>query len=336
MGKMITIKRMACTQAIVFEMLREFDRICKEENIPYSLAGGTLLGALRHKDLIPWDDDIDLFMLRKDYDRFLEKFAGKELSNPYYKVIDINTGFAGQTFARMVDLRTHTSSKLSLTFKNLWIDILPVDAVPDGYNDRRKFETQMRKLRRWRVLFNLPPWKGKTLLKKLIKTPIAALGRWLGFRTRVCKKIISTAQCYEDTNVREAGEIVAQGWIKGTMDRSTFAQSVEVELRGQMFSAMPDYNHYLTGQYGDYLTLPPKKQRKAHKINVQLEIDKYDGELKEKLMYFINKMDIEEKNLRKLEEMRQLEEQARLEALMAEDQEEQEDTASAEEPEDAD
>ena len=60
-------------------MLCEFDELCKVEGYAYSLAGGTLLGAIRHKDLIPWDDDIDLFMLRDDYERFLEKYAGKFL-----------------------------------------------------------------------------------------------------------------------------------------------------------------------------------------------------------------------------------------------------------------
>ena len=80
---------------------------------------------------------------------------------------------------------------------------------------------------------------------------------------------------------------------------------MEVELRGMMFPAMPDYNHYLTGQYGDYLELPPERQRVAHKINVKIDISKYDGALKEELLYYIQKKDIEANNALLLEENRE-------------------------------
>lgn len=306
MEAFIELNRIQCTQAIAFDMLREFDPLCKKEGYAYSLAGGTLLGAIRHKDLIPWDDDIDLFMLREDYEAFLEKYVGKSFSNPYYKVINIDNGFKGQTFARMIDTRTRTTSKQSLTFRNLWIDILPVDEVPDDLVKRELFQKEMRSLRRWRLLFNLPPWSGKTLLIKLKKTPIGIVARWLGLNNKVCRKIIKTAQKYRGAeNAHEVAEIIAQGFIKGTMCKETFGQSVEVELRGMMFPAMPDYNHYLTGQYGDYLELPPERQRVAHKINVKIDISKYDGALKEELLYYIQKKDIEANNALLLEENRE-------------------------------
>ncbi len=312
----INLSRIQCTQAITFDMLCEFDKLCKSEGYAYSLAGGTLLGAIRHKDMIPWDDDIDLFMLREDYERFLEKYAGKSFSNPYYKIINIDSGFEGQTFTRMIDTRTRTTSKQSVTFRNLWIDILPVDEVPDDFAKRVLFQREMRRLRRWRVLFNLPPWSGKSFLVKLKKTPVGILARWFGWHNKVCKKIIKTAQKYRNAkNANEVAEIVAQGWVKGTMCKETFAQSVEVELRGKMFPAMPDYNHYLTGQFGNYLTLPPKNERKAHKLNIKIDITKYDGALREELLYYIKKKDIEEQNLQRLEEQREAE------ALMEAEQE---------------
>ena len=123
---------------------------------------------------------------------------------------------------------------------------------------------------------------------------------------KVCRKIIKAAQKYRGAeNAHEVAEIIAQGFIKGTMCKETFGQSVEVELRGMMFPAMPDYNHYLTGQYGDYLGLPPERQRVAHKINVKIDISKYDGALKEELLYYIQKKDIEANNALLLEENRE-------------------------------
>lgn len=303
MDAFIELNRIQCTQAITFDMLCEFDLLCKKEGFAYSLAGGTLLGAIRHKDLIPWDDDIDLFMLREDYESFLEKYAGKFFSNPYYKIICIDHGLDGQSFSRMIDTRTYTKSKQSLTMRNLWIDILPVDEVPDDIVKREHFQKEMWRLRKWRLLFNLPPWSGKTLSIKLKKTPIGIIARWLGLNNKVCKKITKTAQKYRCAeNAHEVGEIVAQAMIKGTMCKETFAQSVEVELRGKMFPAMPDYNHYLTGQFGSYLELPPEKQRTAHKLNIKIDITKYDGALKEELLYYIQKKDIEEQNQIALDE----------------------------------
>lgn len=303
MGAFIELTRIQCTQAIAFDMLREFDRLCKKEGYAYSLAGGTLLGAIRHKDLIPWDDDIDLFMLREDYEDFLKKYAGKSFSNPYYKVIDIDHGFEGQAFTRMIDTRTRTSSKQSLTFRNLWIDILPVDEVPDDLVKREAFQRKMWNLRKWRLLFNLPPWSGKTLAIKLKKTPIGIVARLFKLNNTVCRKITKAAQEYRNAeNAAEVGEIVAQAIIKGTMDKKTFSQSVEVELRGEKFPAMPDYNHYLTGQFGSYMELPPERQRVAHKLNVKIDIEKYDGALKEELLYYIQKKDLEADNALILEE----------------------------------
>lgn len=304
MEAFIELNRIQCTQAIAFDMLCEFDQLCKKEGYAYSLAGGTLLGAIRHKDLIPWDDDIDLFMLREDYESLLKKYDGKFFLNPYYKIVSIDQGLIGQSFARMIDTRTRTICKQSLSLRNLWIDIFPVDEVPDDLVKRESFQKEMYSLRRWRLLFNLPPWRGKTLSIKLKKTPIGIIARWLGLNTKICHKITKTAQKYRGAkNAHEVAEIVAQGFIKGTMCKETFGKSVEVELRGKMFPAMPDFNHYLTGQYGVYLELPPERQRVAHKLNVKIDISKYDGALKEELVRYIQKKDLEENNQIALDEL---------------------------------
>ncbi len=300
MAHYINLKRIESTQVIAFEMLCEFDRLCKEEGLAYSLAGGTLLGAIRHGDLIPWDDDIDLFLLREDYDRFIEKYAGKTIGSPYYKVVDCTHCADGITFARILDLRAKANTKKTIALSNLWIDIFPVDSVPDQITERKSFQQQMRVLRRRRILFNAPPMTGRNLLKKILKTPVAAFARKFGLRIKACQKIIEAAQKYRNTDAGEVAEIVAQGWIKGTMCKETFRQSVEVELRGRKFPCMPDYNHYLTGQYGRYWQLPPVEQQTAHDIQVRIDLDLYEGELKEKLLYYILKKDIEEENQRLL------------------------------------
>lgn len=296
MSKYIKIDRIEEVQIIAFEMLKEFDRLCKEADIPYSLAGGTLLGAIRHGGFIPWDDDVDVFMLRKDYERFLQEYAGANLKDPHYHVVTGRADIPGITFARIIDDRTQVDCKTSTAINNLWIDIFPLDAIPTDLEERSEFIARMRYLRRIRILLNAPPMTGKTKLKKIVKTPVTSIGRQLGMQKTICQKIEQESQKYEQEDVEAVAEIVAQAAIKGTVCRNTFTQSVEVPFEGQMFSAMPDYNRYLTGQYGEYLQLPPEGKRKAHKVSVKIEISKYDEQTREKLLYYIQKKDMEARN----------------------------------------
>lgn len=300
MGNVVNVSRIQCAQIIAFDMLCHFRDICEKEGYAYSLAGGTLLGAIRNKGFLPWDDDVDVFLLREDYDKFIEKYAGKQQEGTYYRTVDRNNDSPGIVWARMIDTRTHVSHKNNAGIKQIWIDILPVDAIPNKQSERMAFQTKIIKLRNQRVRLIAKPFTGKTLLKKILKTPFAIIGRFFGAHQRVCDKIDIAAQIYRNSDAREVGEIVAQARIKGTINYSTFRQPTKVQFNGQFFNAMPDYNHYLTGQYGNYLLLPEKEKRTAHKLTIKLDLDKFDVTTQEKLLYYIEKKDLEEINDAKL------------------------------------
>ena len=300
MGNVVKVSRIQCAQTIAFNMLCHFRDICEKEGYAYSLAGGTLLGAIRNKGFLPWDDDIDVFLLREDYDKFIERYAGKKQAGTYYRIVDRNNDSPGVVWARMIDTRTYVSHKNNAGIKQIWIDILPVDALPNKQSERMAFQKEIIKLRNQRVRLLSKPFTGKTLLKKILKTPFAIIGRFFGAHQRVCDKIDKAAQRYRNSDAREVGEIVAQAHIKGTINYSTFRQPIQVEFNGQFFNAIPDFNHYLTGQYGNYLLLPEKEKRKAHKLTIKLDLDKFDVATQEKLLYYIEKKDIEETNNAKL------------------------------------
>lgn len=296
----IKLDRIEEIQLIVSDLLCEFERLCKNANIPYSLAGGTLLGAVRHQGFIPWDDDIDVFMLREDYERFVKTYIGAQLSNPNYQIVDGNNGAPGITFARLVDCRARIVQSKSTAMQCLWIDILPLDVIPTELYNQRMLVEQIRKLRKVRLFLNAPVGTGRTQIKRIIKTPLSVIGRWLGLQRVVCRRIELEARRYEDSNATEVAEVVAQGWIKGTCCKATFKNSVQVPFGDRTFSAMPDYNHYLTGQYGDYWELPPEEAREAHKIDVEIAFDQYDAQMQQKLLYYIQRRDIENENMHKL------------------------------------
>ena len=133
--------------AIELDLLAEFDRVCRKHNLRYFIDGGTLLGALRHKGFIPWDDDVDVVMLREEYDKLLQ-IAPKEFQQPYF----FQCAYTDQGY-----LRGHSQLRNSQTCgalkeeaytvsfnQGMFLDIFVLDGVPE---DSKKLEQQMAELR---------------------------------------------------------------------------------------------------------------------------------------------------------------------------------------------
>ena len=122
--------------AVELDLFAEFDRICKKYNIKYVASGGTMLGAVRHKGFIPWDDDMDLMMMRDDYEKFC-KIAPKEFLHPYFfQTEETDSGFM-RGFARLRNSETTGILKKEFPYRptfnqGIFIDIFPLDNVPDS------------------------------------------------------------------------------------------------------------------------------------------------------------------------------------------------------------
>lgn len=137
--------------AIELDLLNEFQRVCKKHNITYFANGGTLLGAVRHKGFIPWDDDIDVMMLREDYERFCE-ITPDEFKHPYFlQTQETDFGFK-RAFARLRNSETtgitgwEKCVKLP-TNKGIFIDIFPINNLPPDEAQYKPFITKMKKLK---------------------------------------------------------------------------------------------------------------------------------------------------------------------------------------------
>ena len=302
MSDYVVIDRIEEVHYIGLQMLRAFDRICREEGFSYSLAGGTLLGAIRHQGFIPWDDDIDVFMLREDYERFLELHADKPFGNKHYHIIHWKHGAPGCHIIRIIDDRTRVVSKYSTTFNRLWLDICPLDTIPERLEDRGAWLSNLWKKRRLRIMLNAPPFTGRTLIRKLIKTPIGFFGRLLGFPKRIIRDLDAESQKFSSSSSDLSAEVVSQAKIKGIVRKSTFSQSVDVSFEGYVFKAMPDYVEYLTGQYGHFLKLPPAQRRKAHAVKAKIKLSQYTKEEQDELIRLIYREDLVEENKVLLEE----------------------------------
>ena len=127
---MLTISEI---QDHLYIMLKEFDSFCKENDIKYSLSGGSLLGAIRHKGFIPWDDDIDICLSRPDYEKLITIFPKVFHSNYLLRSIERNN--SKYPFARLEKLDIKIEDEYSNANQFLFMDIMPVDGLPNDKNE---------------------------------------------------------------------------------------------------------------------------------------------------------------------------------------------------------
>ncbi len=261
--KELTLNEM---KEIEFAILKIFDSFCKENNIRYCLAYGTLLGAIRYKKFIPWDDDVDVLVPRADYDRLLTLFKdseqfklfayerNKKYHYPYAKLCDMTT---------RVEYPAYKNRDIEL---GVDIDIFPLDAWDSDLEEAKK---EAKKIYRgMNLLFATKtdtPLTNSKIKKVLWKMIMPWMKRYGG--DFFVKRIIKRSKKHSKGEIKYLG---AKSWcvygVKGIIPAEAFADTVYVEFEGQMFPAPAGYDTYLTCLYGDYLPEPPKEKQKSHHV----------------------------------------------------------------------
>jgi len=246
-------------QLTELEMLKELDRICRKYQISYIVDAGTLLGAVRHGGFIPWDDDVDIRMLRKDYDRFC-RVCRKELDSAYFLQTYQTDPNYRWGYARILKNGTVYKRKgqHKLTARNgVFIDVFPNDSLPDTFWGNR--------------LCTCLSW----LCRKLLYSEVGALNKtrfisWIGFNIlnlfpkewghkgmeyltkRYLNLQTTRVRCYGWGSEVETGGFLRK-WNKETTD---------IVFEGLTVSAPKDIHGYLVCSFGeDYMTLPPADKR---------------------------------------------------------------------------
>jgi len=261
----------------IFQIFLKFAEYCDGKGLRYYMCGGTLLGAVRHKDFIPWDDDIDVFMPRPDY-IWLHEFLKEESIGEYYQLKSNIYGNSPFSFAKIVDVQTEAVAKYNTIDNTLWIDIFPLDGVPFDYRESQKF---LKKARWWRRIFGYSVTKfgiGTTKWRMIIKTPVLLVAFLIGHK-RCVKKIDQMANAYsfdESEYIAFVGDIALV-----RMRKSEYVEYVEMEFHGHMFHAPSSWDQYLKDVYGNYMELPPENKRCAHSIEAYKKEEEKNNENKE-------------------------------------------------------
>lgn len=243
-------------QQILLGMLTSLDSFCKENRLTYSLGGGSLLGAVRHKGFIPWDDDIDVMMPRKDYDFFLKHFNGK-YNNLFCASFGVSNGYFFP-YAKLYRLDTVFKEIGVKNSTPVFIDLFPIDGYPDNTLLRPIF-ILIVSLLKGLLHLKLLNWKKKSgfSIKRFVGKCISSITPAYVLN-HLIKYLLSTCS-YEKS--RYLGAILGRYSNKECYPRSVFDEYFELEFAGYKFMAIKKYDFYLKQHYGNYMKLPPQDER---------------------------------------------------------------------------
>lgn len=254
------------------DILRYVDDFCRKNDLRLFLAYGTLIGAVRHKGFIPWDDDIDVMMPREDYDKFLKLFP----YHSYYKLLHYgNEKNYSKTFATVNDIRTYkeeyTIRKKCRKGLSLNIDIFPFDKFPDRGDEQVDFIKGIGRRLKHQQCMTWKYTKGKTFFSTILKTlgiTWMRCGEILGITSvnkvfRNYDKYIRKYNGFE-TSYRGCGEDIYADNI--LLPGDMFEDYIEADFEGLRFRIPSQYDKILKLQYGDYMKLPPETERIPHHL----------------------------------------------------------------------
>lgn len=253
-------------QLVLLDMLVELDRICKKNNIRYCIIAGTLLGAVRHKGFIPWDDDLDVAMTRGEYERFREVcqtelndakfFFQDNTTDPYY--------LWGYGRLRCKDSEFVRIGQDHLQMKTgIFLDIFPIDEVPDFPPFRGLFTACCFFIRK--VLY---AQVGAVFDKSVVRRTVYNLLKRIPIAWTF--KQLDKLHNYGHNYGTKYGRILTFPTPKGRpfgYIRKWYIDVADIEFEGHMFPGVRDYDDYLSYKFGDYMTLPPEDKRHGHPVS---------------------------------------------------------------------
>ena len=255
---------------IALDILLDFAEFCDAHDLQYFLAYGTLIGAIRHKGYIPWDDDIDVQMPREDYDRLIHIY-NSEKKNQNFELIDPWSKRARHSFVKIVDNRT-VKVEPGIDYRNGYlgidIDVFPLDGMP---SDDAKLDKWHRSLMRVYNMYLYCVLDTKKSLKRKIAVPLIRF--FTGGKNALLKKAMKLHAKYPYGSCEYVGSIESPWNNKRERSKkSCFVDSVLVEFEGHLLKAPIGYHEILTATFGDYMT-PPEDQT-THHVNAAYLIEK--------------------------------------------------------------
>lgn len=249
---------------IQLDVLSIVDRFCRDNNIKYSLGCGSMLGAARHKGYIPWDDDIDIYLLREEYEKLIEQFPE---SVKYVKLASLQRDVKwNRSYSKAYDSRTEMQDAGNKYRIGVGIDIFPIDTVPENKEEWLRYD---KKRRRYQRIYE---WKISMLFRegrewwKYLFLPFTKLILFPFSSRKIAEFLEQYSMKYRDLNSPYVFECCQGIFQKRPFKRSALENVIDVDFEDRIVCGMRDYDEYLRNAYGNWRELPPIEKRVAHHV----------------------------------------------------------------------
>ena len=246
-------------QALILPVMVFIDKICRDHGLRYSLSYGTLIGAIRHKGFIPWDDDIDIVMPRPDHDKLIQII--KNMNSPDFGIMD---SYDLDSFYTTRILKVYSKKTCLKEFPHKYhleygafVDVFAVNGMPNDIRTIKKMQQSVFICSRVLHMYisSIYRIKGKRKKFKWLFKPFARIA---------LRKTNEIFNKYPFDTSQYAMNFEGDSLEKELMKSCMFDHLIDVEFEGYIFKAFADYDEYLKKLYGDYMKLPPKEKQVSH------------------------------------------------------------------------
>ncbi len=244
--------------AVELDLLRKFTEVCEKHNLSYFMDGGTLLGAVRHKGFIPWDDDADVIMPREDYNK-LWSIASEEFKEPYYFQTTLSENKFFRSHAQLRNSYTTgfiDEDKNKDINRGIFIDIFVLDNIPEDKWQRNFFRMRISFEKKMFVYLYDIEYKKLSLKNKIFYVFVHLFFRFVSYKKFFKYFNIRTLGKYTNVNTTLVGDITLKWRTNVQWERKWFEGYVYLPFENLMLRAPKYYNEVLSKQYGDFMKIP--------------------------------------------------------------------------------